>query len=346
MIKIGRRLIFIGCMVLILLLSGCSRKDTKVLNILNWSSYIPDSVIREFEKETGIQVNYSTYSSNEECLAKVSSAKEGTYDLIFPSDYMIEIMISRNMLEQLDTSKLNNITNLDSIYLQQSFDPRNQYSLPFVMASTVIAVNREHIKDNIDSYQDLLNKDYVNCITLIDDQRIIIGMALLANGYDMNTVNEEELEVAKDWLLQLKPNIKAFDSDSPKNFLITEEADIAVLWNAEAALAYQENKNIEFIYPKEGSALSMDNFAIPKGASHIDEAYHFIDYILRADVMEKIIQSYPYKNVNQATQALLKPDYLYNIASNIPSDIIEDGFYVKNIGEAVKLYDKLWAEIK
>lgn len=346
MIKIGRRFIFIGCMVLILLLSGCSRKDTKVLNILNWSSYIPDSVIREFEKETGIQVNYSTYSSNEECLAKVSSAKEGTYDLIFPSDYMIEIMISRNMLEQLDTSKLNNITNLDSIYLQQSFDPRNQYSLPFVMASTVIAVNREHIKDNIDSYQDLLNKDYVNCITLIDDQRIIIGMALLANGYDMNTVNEEELEVAKDWLLQLKPNIKAFDSDSPKNFLITEEADIAVLWNAEAALAYQENINIEFIYPKEGSALSMDNFAIPKGASHIDEAYHFIDYILRADVMEKIIQSYPYKNVNQATQALLKPDYLYNIASNIPSDIIEDGFYVKNIGEAVKLYDKLWAEIK
>lgn len=344
--KIGKGLIFIGCMVLILFLYGCSRKEEKVLNVLNWSSYIPDSVIRDFEKETGIQVNYSTYSSNEECLAKVSSAKEGTYDLIFPSDYMIEIMISRGMLEKLDTTQLSNVGNLDSLYLHQSFDLQNQYSLPFVMASTVIAVNRDHIKDDIDSYQDLLNKDYVNNITLIDDQRIIIGMALLANGYDMNTVNEKELEVAKDWLLQLKPNIKAFDSDSPKNFLITEEADIAVLWNAEAALAYQENKNIEFIYPKEGSALSMDNFAIPKGARHMNEAYQFIDYILRADVMKEIIESYPYKNVNQATQALLDPDYLYNIASNIPSDIIEDGVYVKNIGESVKLYDKLWAEIK
>ena len=334
------------CLFMAFLLSGCSKQDTKAVNVLNWSSYIPDSVIRSFEKETGIQVNYSTYSSNEECLAKVSSAKKGTYDLIFPSDYMIEIMIKREMLELLDQTQLQNVGNLDTFYLNQSFDPGNRYSLPFVMASTVIAVNRDYISDEIISYQDLLNEKYYNNITLIDDQRIIIGMALLANGYDMNTTDEEALEVAKDWLLQLKPNIKAFDSDSPKNFLVTEEADIAVLWNAEAALAYQENNNIEFIYPKEGSALSMDNFAIPKGAKHQSEAYQFIDYILRADVMKKIIESYPYKNVNQATQTLLGTDYLYNIASNIPASIIESGFYVENIGESVKLYDKLWAEIK
>ena len=214
------------------------------------------------------------------------------------------------------------------------------------MASTVIAVNRDHIKDDIDSYQDLLNKDYVNNITLIDDQRIIIGMALLANGYDMNTVNEKELEVAKDWLLQLKPNIKAFDSDSPKNFLITEEADIAVLWNAEAALAYQENKNIEFIYPKEGSALSMDNFAVPKGARHMNEAYQFIDYILRADVMQKIIEDYPYKNMNLKTQELLSDTYLNNIATNIPDDYFKEGIFVKNIDDAIVKYDKVWASIK
>lgn len=327
-------------------LSGCTKDNEKVVNVLNWSSYIPDSVIQDFQKETGIKVNYSTYSSNEECLAKVSSAKEGTYDLIFPSDYMVEIMINRKMLEPLDFTRLKNINNIDSIYLNQDFDPGNQYSIPFVMASTVIAVNREHITEDITSYQDLLNEKYRNNITLIDDQRIIIGMALLANGYDMNTVNSDELEVAKEWLLKLKPNIKAFDSDSPKNFLITEESDIAVLWNAEAALAYQENPNIQFIYPKEGSALSMDNFVIPKGSKHLDEAYQFIDYILRADVMKKIIESYPYKNVNKETQKLLGDEYLDNIASNIPDSIIKNGIYVKNIGQSVTLYDKLWAEIK
>lgn len=342
-----KKVVIIFCFVIFsIFLSGCTKDNEKVVNVLNWSSYIPDSVIQDFQRETGIKVNYSTYSSNEECLAKVSSAKEGTYDLIFPSDYMVEIMINRKMLEPLDFTQLKNINNIDNIYLNQDFDSGNQYSIPFVMASTVIAVNREHITEDITSYQDLLNEKYRNNITLIDDQRIIIGMALLANGYDMNTVNSDELEVAKEWLLKLKPNIKAFDSDSPKNFLITEESDIAVLWNAEAALAYQENPNIQFIYPKEGSALSMDNFVIPKGSKHLDEAYQFIDYILRADVMKEIIESYPYKNVNKETQKLLGDEYLDNIASNIPDSIIKNGIYVKNIGQSVTLYDKLWAEIK
>ena len=344
--KLSKIIVLVICVISLSLLSGCTNKTGRVVNILNWSSYIPDSVIRDFEKESGIEVNYSTYSSNEECLAKVSSAKEGTYDLIFPSDYMIEIMINRKMLEPLHWDELENIDNLDPFYLNQSFDSGNGYSLPFVMASTVIAVNRDHITDSITSYQDLLNEKYRNNITLIDDERIIIGMALLANGYDMNTTNEVELEIAKEWLLQLKPNIKAFDSDSPKNFLITGESDIAVLWNAEAALAYQENNNIEFIYPKEGSALSMDNFAIPKGAKHQEEAYEFIDYILKADVMKKIIESYPYKNVNQETQKLLGDDYLQNDASNIPNKVIDNGIFVKNIGSSIKQYDKLWAEIK
>ena len=295
---------------ILLLITGCNSKEkANEVNVLNWSSYIPDSVVRNFEKETGIKVNYSTYSSNEECLAKVSSAKEGTYDLIFPSDYMIEIMRDRNMLEQLKWYELKNISNINETYLNQSYDPKNEYSLPFVVASTVIAVNRDNIKEEITSYKDLLNENFKNNITLIDDQRIIIGMGLLANGFDMNSTDANELEIAKNWLLKLKENVKAFDSDSPKNFLITEESDIALLWNAEAALAYQDNNNIEIIYPEEGTAISIDNFAIPKGAKNESNAYKFIDYILRADVMKEIIDSYPYKNVNKETDLLLDDSY-------------------------------------
>ena len=332
---------------ILLLITGCNSKGkANEVNVLNWSSYIPDSVVRNFEKETGIKVNYSTYSSNEECLAKVSSAKEGTYDLIFPSDYMIEIMVERKMLETIKWYELKNINNINEIYLNQSYDPKNEYSLPFVVASTVLAVNRDNVKEEITSYKDLLNEKFKNNITLIDDQRIIIGVGLLANGFDMNSTNVNELEIAKNWLLKLKENVKAFDSDSPKNFLITEESDIALLWNAEAALAYQDNNNIEIIYPEEGTAISIDNFAIPKGAKNESNAYKFIDYILRADVMKEIIDSYPYKNVNKETDLLLDDSYLNNIASNIPDVYFNKGIFVKNVGSFIKNYDKVWAEIK
>lgn len=331
--------------LIIILCTACSDSKEQ-LNVLNWTSYIPDSVIKNFEKETGIKVNYSTYSSNEELLAKVSNSKEGTYDLIFPSDYMIEIMKNRNLLEKLDKSKLQNIVNLNPNYLNLEYDLNNEYSLPFIAASTVIAVNKEKVKENITSYNDLLNEKYKNEIVLIDDQRIIIGMALLANGFDMNSTNEEELEIAKEWLIKLKPNLKAYDSDSPKNFLIFKEASIAVLWNAEAAITQAENENIENIFPKEGFAVSIDNFAILKGSKNETAAYKFIDYILRPEIMKEIINSYPYKNLNKETDKILDLNYLNNNAANIGDITFKNGVFVKNIGQNIKSYDRIWAQVK
>ena len=332
--------------LLLLLLCGCNKKDNNTLNVLNWSSYIPDEVIRDFEKESGIKIDYSTYSSNEELLAKVSSAKEGTYDLIFPSDYMIEIMKNRNLLDEIDKTKLNNFKNLNKEYLGLPFDTENKYSLPFLYATVVIAVNKEYIKDEIKSYNDLLNDKYKNDIVLIDDQRMIIGMALLANKYNMNSTNKKELKKAQNWLEELKPNIKAYDSDSPKNFLITEEAYIGCIWDAEAKLAKQENDNIEIIKPKEGIGISLDNYAIPKGAKHKNEAYKFIDYILDKDVMHEILEGYPYNSVNIATDLEYQDDEMYS-AKYMGTDYDQGKkFFVENIGGSIKDYDKLWAEIK
>lgn len=330
------------------LLTGCgkSNDNKRVLNVLNWSSYIPNDVIIDFEKETGINVNYMTYSSNEELLAKISVAKSGTYDLIFPSDYMVEVMIKRKLIQPIDKSKLKNIHNLDFEYMDMEYDPGNIYTLPFIATSTIISVNRDVIKDDIKSYNDLLDSKYKDEIVLIDDQRIIIGMALLANGFDMNSTNETELRIAKNWLLKLKSNLKAYDSDSPKNFLISNEASIAVLWNAEGALASMENSSIENVVPNEGVALSTDNFAIPKGAKNTSELYEFIDYILRPEVMAKIIESYPYKSINIPSYEYLGEDYINNNAANFSIDVVENGHFVKNIGEYISLYDRVWAEIK
>ena len=333
--------------LIIFLCTGCgNEKNKRVLNVLNWSSYIPNTVIREFENRTGIQVNYMTYSSNEELLAKIAVAKEGTYDLIFPSDYMVQIMINRNMLEKLDMNKLNNVGNLDISYMNMDYDIGNIYTLPFIATSTVISVNSDVVKDKITSYNDLLNPEYKDEIVLIDDQRIIIGMALLANGFKMNSTDPVELRVAKNCLLKLKSNIKAYDSDSPKNFLISKEASIGVIWNAEGALASMENDKIINIVPKEGVALSTDNFAIPKGAKNREELYEFIDYILEPSIMAEIIEYYPYKSINLESYKYLSKEYINNNAANFSTSVVKNGHFVENIGDAISLYDRVWALIK
>lgn len=332
-----QRIKILGLIIFMLLICGCtnSKDKTEVVNVMNWSSYIPKEIINDFEKESGIKVNYLTYSSNEELLAKLNSSSEGTYDLIFPSDYMIELMIKKDMLEKIDKSKID-MTNINNKFLNQPFDENNDYSLPFLAATTVIAYNTKNIKENITSYKDLQNKKYKNNIVLLDDQRIVVGMGLLATNHGMNDTSKNSLKDAETWLKKLNKNVKAFDSDSPKTLLMTKEVDIGVMWNAEAAIAKENNKDIKIIYPSEGHAISLDNYAIVKGAKNTLNAYKLINYLLDKKVSKKITDEYPYIN----TTGVANYD-VYELET-----ILNKGTYVKNIGKTIDSYDKVWANIK
>ena len=332
-----KKLLIIFCTLIVCGCSTVTKKYDGEINVLNWSSYIPSDVIDDFDEEYNIKVNYGTYSSNEELLAKISSSKPGTYDVIFPSDYMVELMINKDMLEKMDVTKIPNYSNINSMFLKQKFDKNNEYSLPFLAATTVIAVNRDTIKDKIDGYNDLLNEKYKNDIVLIDDQRIVIGMGLQASGYSMNETDDFKLDKGKEWLLKFNNNIKAYDSDSPKTFLITNEVDIGVMWNAEAIIAKDYNPNIEIIYPKEGFAISLDNYTIVKGAKNIDNSYKFINYLLRSDVNKKITDEYPYINTTNSNR---------NLDIDELSMVLTKASYVENIGTSISKFDKIWAEIK
>lgn len=322
---------------LIVLLCGCGRREySGVVNVLNWSSYIPDSVIHDFENEYNIKVNYGTYSSNEELLAKVTSSKKGTYDVIFPSDYMVELMREKGLIDKLDKGRLSNFININKVFLRQNYDYNNEYSVPFLSTIVVIAVNRDNVKDDIRGYSDLLNDNFKNNIVMIDDQRIVIGLALLSLGYDMNSTTDIALDKAENFLLRLRNNIKAYDSDSPKTFFMTDEVGIGIMWNAEAEMAREFNDNIEIIYPMEGHAISTDNYCILNGSKNKDNAYLFINYLLRNDVSDRITRQYPYISPNNIIQ---------NSSVNI-NEIFKNGFYVKNIGSDIRKYDKLWADIK
>ncbi len=325
----------LSIIIIVLLLSGCNNSSNKkILNVLNWSSYIPTDVINDFENEYNIKVNYGTYSSNEELLAKLSSSKEGTYDVVFPSDYMVELMIEKNMLESLDSSKLSNYENINKVFLNQEYDKNNTYSLPFLLATSVIAYNSNNTYI-IEDYEDLLNPDYKNDIVMLDDERIVIGAYLQASGYDIN--DYEHLEEAYDYFLKLKDNIKAYDSDAPKTFLITNETNIGLIWNAEAKLAALENPDIKIAYPRSGYALSMDNYVIIKGSKHQDNAYLFIDYLLRDDICKRIIEEYPYITTNKNIKEY-KDEEL--------EIILRNGSYIKNVSTNIKNFDRMWARMK
>lgn len=345
--KIKKIFLFVLLGVFVLSMAGCSKGNSKTLNLFIWTEYIPDSVIKGFEKETGIKVQMQTYSNNEEMLAKVKGSSAGTYDIVCPSDYMVQNMISQKLLLKLDKSKLKNLKNMDPSYLNQSYDPDNNHSVPYLGGANIIVYNKKLVPSGTDftNYDELFKPAYKNQLVVLDDFRAIIGMTSLSMGYDMNETDTAKLDEVKKKLLTLKPNIKTFDSDSPKTSMITEETSVGLFWSGEAAIALQENKNLTVAYPKKGMYLFLDNLCITNKAKHTDNAYKFIDYIMRADVNKKIVSNFPYLNPNKAGLALMGSDYKNNPAINIPKEEIAKGHYVKNIGKTIGTYNEMWSEL-
>ena len=337
--------------MLVTMLAGCGSKSSEgkdgELNIFIWTEYVPDSVIEKFEKETGIKVNVSTYSSNEDMLAKVKSESEGTYDIVQPSDYMVEQMASQGMLEELKTDELKNLSNIGESYLNPSYDPGNKYSVPYQGGVAGIAVNTSKVKKDITSYDDLFDSSLKNSIVALDDYRAVIGMTARSMGYSMNETDPAVLSKIQDKLLTLKNNVKLYDSDSPKSALISGDCTVGYVWSAEIALAMEENPDIKVIYPTEGAYLFMDNWAIPKGAKNYDNAMKFIDFMLDAENAQMVLEEFPYLSPNTKAVEAMGEDYSKNEAKNPPAEVIKKGEYVKNLdADTLKIYDEMWTKLK
>ncbi len=337
--------------MLALSLTGCSSSSDEEsageLNIYMWTEYVPESVIEGFEEETGIKVNVSYFSSNEDMYARLNSEAEGTYDIIQPSDYMIEKLIEQDMLEELDHSLLTNLGNLSDAYMDPSYDPGNVYSIPYMGGIVAIAVNTAKIDLEITSYDDLFDSSLAGQLVVLDDSRAIIGLTAKSLGYSMSTSDPDELAEIQEKLMLLKDNVKVYDSDSPKSVLITGDCNVAAVWNAEVALAMEENPDIEIVFPEEGSYFFLDNWAIPAGAENYEEAHMFIDYMLTAEASAACSEELPYLNPNEAALEILGDDYINNEAKNISSDVIEMGEFIQNLDTATQaIYEDMWTELK
>ena len=322
------------------------------LNIFVWTEYIPPEMIECFELVTGIKVNRDEYSTNEEMYAKVS-AGGSNYDLVQPTDYIIALMARQDLLQELDHAKLPVLANFDPNYLDFEFDPANKYTIPYQAGTDAIVVNTDTVENVPQSWADLWKPEYAGRMVFLDDSRATIGLTLLTLGYDVNTTDPAQLEEAKAKLSELIPNIKLFDSDSPKTALIAGDVDLGMTWTAEALLAQQENPAIQYIYPTEGAILWQDNWAMLKDAPHTDAAYAWLNYTNQGNIFWMMLRDFPYTNPNAAALAYAEanePDlynaYISSPITNTPADAIANGHRIEDVGEATVIYDGIWVEVK
>jgi spermidine/putrescine-binding protein len=314
------------------------------LNLFAWSEYLPQVVIDDFTAETGIQVNYEQYGSNEEMLAKLTSGAVA-YDLVQPSEYTVEAMVAAGMLQQLDKAQLPNLGNIGPEYYGRPHDPELTYSVPYMQGTVGIVVNTERIKEPVASYADVFQAKYKGRIVVLDDSREVVGWALASQGLDANDAAPANLEKAKPVLAQWLPLVKVYDSDSPKTSLLNGDVDLGVVWSGEGAILINEGGG-KFTYtlPSDGAHMFIDSLAIPTTAQNVPAAHKFIDYLLRPEVSVKISKDFPYTNPNVEARKLLTDAERANAASYPVGDPKLTTF--RDIGAAAADIDKLFTDMK
>ena len=330
-------------------LAGCgSSTNPDELNIFIWTEYVPDSVLENFTKEFGIKINQYLFSSNEDMLAKVRTENEGTYDILQPTDYMVHSLIKQGMLQPLDRKVVKkNMKNLGSQYLDESFDPGNKYSLPFMGACTTIAYNRAKVKKVPESFSDLFADEYRGNLVTLNDMREILAVSGYTVGLTGNERDDASIDKIAKRANELKNNIKVYDSDSPRTALASEDCIAGIIWTAEIALAQRENPDIQVAYATEGSGIGTDNWCIPRGAKHYDNAMQFINYMLRPEVAKVVSEDYPYVQPNTAAIELLDDDFRNNPVENVPAWAFKAGHRTKALPpKTLRKYDKIWTNLK
>ncbi|MCC6554962.1 MAG: spermidine/putrescine ABC transporter substrate-binding protein [Polyangiaceae bacterium] len=314
----------------------------KELNLFAWSEYVPEEVIDGFTKETGIKINYETYASNEEMLSKLLAGST-KYDLIQPSEYVIEALSKQGKLEPLDQAKIPNLKNIAPEMKGRPHDPELKHSVPWMAGSVGIVVNTAKIKDPIKGYKDVFQDKYKGRIVALNDNREMISWAMITMGMDVNQVTPEALEKVKPTVASWIKLVKVFDSDSPKTAFLNGDVDIGVVWSGEGAILVNTDKKFQYIQPAEGGHMYIDSLAIPKGAPNKVGAQMFMDYILRPAVSKIISEKFPYTNPNAEARKLLTPEQLANPAS-YPA--LAGMATFRDIGKAAADIDKLVTDLK
>lgn len=327
-------------------MTGCgSSKST--LTVYNWGDYIDPEVNELFAKETGIKVVYSEYANNEEMYATVEPGTVN-YDVLFPSDYMIEKMIKKEMLEEIDTARLKNYGVIDEIFKKLPFDPNERYSVPYMWGTVGIVYNTQMVDEAVDTWDILWNEKYKGQIFMYDSERDSIMVALKKLGYSMNTRDEKELEEAKELLTLQSSLVLAYVGDEGKGKMVNGEAALMVAWAGDAMVMMDENPDLAYSIPKEGSNYFVDAMVISKGSKNIEAAYQYIDFLCRPDIAAKNAEYIGYSTPISAARELL-PEAIKNSEVAYPDqEIIHDQSMemFNDPSDVIERYSSIWTQVK
>lgn len=336
------------------LLTGCGSDSNAGANgevyVFNWGEYIDPETLDMFEEETGIKVIYDEYDTNETLYPKVE-AGASAYDVVCPSDYMIQKMIDNDLLQELNFDNMPNAkANIGAQYYEQAaaFDPGNKYCVPYCWGTVGILYNKTMVTEPVTSWSILWDEKYDDNILMQDSVRDAFMVALKAKGYSMNTMDEAQLEEAKDALIAQKPLVQAYVIDEVRDKMIGGEAALGVIYSGEAIYTQRENADLEYVIPEEGTNVWIDGWVVPKNAPNKENAEKFIDFMCRGDIALMNFEYITYSTPNTVAQELIEDEDIKNSKIAFPDlsqyQNLETFRYLGEEGD--ELYNSLWKEIK
>ncbi|MBX3018608.1 MAG: spermidine/putrescine ABC transporter substrate-binding protein [Bdellovibrionaceae bacterium] len=326
--------------------SGEEKSAKRQLNLAIWGNYFEPGEEKRFEELTGIDVQITNYSSNEELLAKIQ-AGAGGIDVAVPSDYMVDILIKQGMLFPIEKSQIKHLSEIDPQYLKQAYDPENQFSLPYAWTTTGIAVHRDLFKGDVGSWKKLLESpELKGKVSMLDDTREAFAVALKILGFSVNEKDEAKIVQAKDYLVKIRPQVKAYRSDVI-DLILRKEVAAAHAYGTEAVQAWKKSGGkIEYLLPEEGGTFSIDNMVILKSAENVQEAHALIDFFLTPETNVKFVERILAGPVLKKTRDMLPADLKNHPGLFPPTEALKKFERIEDIGEATRVYDRAWTELK
>ena len=344
--KIKKVAMLMAVLLMLSVIASCTQAGSaeERLYIYNWGDYIDMDLITMFEEETGIRVIYETFDSNEAMYARVQPG--GTqYDLIFPSDYMIERMINENMLEKIDMGNIPNFVHVYDRFKGLFYDPNDEYSVAYMWGTLGILYNTEMVDEPVDSWSILWNEKYKGLIIMYDSQRDTFTAALKKLGFSVNTRCIEELTLAKNELIRQKPLVQAYLGDQVKDKMIGNEAALAIVYSGDAMYTMEENPALNYVVPREGSNIWYDGMVIPKGARNKANAEKFIDFLCRPEVAAQNTMYIGYSTANRTALDLLPDEMRFSLIYWPSEEILAKCEVFLDLGDFVVEFDRAWTEL-
>jgi len=336
---------FIVFLFLVTVLAAPVSAGAVTLNVYNWGDYIDMDTLYAFTERTGIRVVYDTFETNEDMYTKLKNTPT-SYDLIFPSDYMIERMIRERMLLPIDLAAMPNASeHTDPRFLNQAYDPEQAFSVPYTWGTVGILYNTAMVPEVPASWDALWDANYANDILMLNSARDTIGAALKRLGYSLNSADPGELEAAKQSLVEQSPLVLAYVVDEVKDKMIAGEAALALVWSGDAQYCMDENPDLDYVVPGEGSNLFFDAMCIPVNSKNPAEAQMLIDFLCEPEIAMQNYQYVGYAIPNTGAIELMGEEYTDSMVSNPPQEVLDRCEVFRHLGDDVKVYDRIWTEI-